>query len=85
MFNLSNCAKCGGGMFKVVEKEPKGSNFKLNFVQCSACNTPIGVLDYYNLGSLIKDQEKTIKNLDHRMSNIEHTLNQIVHFLNQRR
>lgn len=84
MFNPSSCAKCGGGNFKVVEKEPQGSNFKLNFVQCSSCNAPIGVLDFFNLGSLMKDQEKSIKNLDNRLSNIEHVLQQIAHFLNQR-
>ena len=90
--SVSSCAKCGGGTFKVVEKEPNGSNYKVNFVQCSSCNTPIGVLDYYNLGTLMKTQEKTINginsntsNLDHRLSNIEHTLSQIAQFLNQRR
>ncbi|GFE57697.1 hypothetical protein AOG1_15770 [Geobacter sp. AOG1] len=85
MLTISSCAKCGGGMFKVVEKEPHGSNFKVNFVQCSSCNAPIGVLDYYNLGTLMKKQEKSIDDIESRLSNIEHTLRQIAHHLNQRR
>ena len=84
MFNVSSCVKCGNGMFKVVEKELTGANFKLNFVQCSSCNTPVGVLDYYNIGSLLKTQEKALKDLDSRISTIEHNLNQIINFLNQR-
>ena len=82
--SVSSCAKCGGGMFKVVEKEPTGSNYKLNFVQCSSCNTPIGVLDYFNIGALIKDQEKSINKLESRMSSIEHSLQQIAHYLRNR-
>lgn len=68
-------------MFKVVTKEPSGSNFKLNFVQCSSCNTPIGVLDYFNIGGLLKDQEKAIAKIDSRISRIENALNQIIYHL----
>jgi translation initiation factor 2 beta subunit (eIF-2beta)/eIF-5 len=41
--------------FEVVEKEPTHSNFKLLFVQCSSCGAVVGVLDHYNIGSLIHD------------------------------
>jgi len=71
-------------MFKVVEKEPVGSNFKVMFVQCSSCGVPIGVLDYYNLGSLLQEQKKLIEALASRVSNVEHSLNQIAYFLQQR-
>ena len=81
---MSTCSKCNGTMFKVVEKEPVGSNFKVMFVQCSSCGVPIGVLDYYNLGSLLQEQKKLIEALASRVSNVEHSLNQIAYFLQQR-
>ncbi len=81
MFGVSTCAKCNGNLFQVVEQEPAGSNFKLMFVQCSACGTPVGVLDYFNIGSLLDDQKKQLKALDSRVSNIEYTLDQIVRLL----
>jgi hypothetical protein len=77
MFNISTCAKCGGSSFKVVLQEPSGSNYKLNFVQCSSCNAPVGVLEYYNTSSQLEKQKKQIENLGSQLSNIEHTLRQV--------
>jgi hypothetical protein len=85
MLSVSNCAKCNGSMFKIVEQIPTGSNFKLNFVQCSSCNTPIGVLEFLNIGAQTDIIQKAIVALDARLSNIENALNQIGHVLNQRR
>lgn len=38
----SKCAKCDNTYFEVVENSPARSNYKLMFVQCSKCGTPIG-------------------------------------------
>ena len=47
------------------ECEPKGSAFKLFFVQCSGCNTVVGVTEWSNLGFLIKKLAKKLGvNLD---------------------
>lgn len=81
MFSISTCAKCGGSSFKVVLQEPSGSNYKLNFVQCSSCNTPVGVLEYYNTSAQLEDQKKQIASLGSRLSNIEYTLQQVVQAL----
>jgi hypothetical protein len=67
MFSISTCAKCGGGMFKVVTQEPAGSNYKSNFIQCSSCNAPIGVVDYYNTGAQLEEQKALINNLGSRL------------------
>lgn len=70
MFNLklifmaySKCPKCESTYFEVVEKEPSKSNYKLIFVQCSTCGCVVGTMDYFNIGSRIKDVEKKIDTL----------------------
>ena len=52
---LSTCGKCENRFFEVVQSGPSNSNFKLNFVQCSRCGNVVGVLDFYNIGQLIRD------------------------------
>ena len=84
MLNISNCAKCNGTFFKVVTQEPSGSNFKLNFVQCSSCNTTVGVLDFFNTGSQLEDQKKQIANISSRISGIESALQQVIQMLQRK-
>jgi len=57
----STCAKCGGTIFTVKEKEPANSNFVLQFVECSSCGTVVGVLNFYDIGSLILDQNRALQ------------------------
>jgi hypothetical protein len=52
-------------------------------VRCSACRTPIGVTDYYNVGSILKLQEKAIADLQSKLDAMGHQMNQIAHALNQ--
>ncbi len=81
MFATSLCPKCNTGSFKVVTQEPSGSNYKLNFVQCSACNTPIGVLDYFNTGAQLEAQKQQIEGLGSKLNHIEYTLQQLANAL----
>ncbi len=81
MKGMSKCPHCGGGYFKVIEQEPSGSNYKLSFIQCSACNAPFGVTDFYNLGALLKQQEKAVAALSHKVEGIEHMVRQIAYAL----
>lgn len=80
---MTRCAKCDSGYFTLEVIEPAGSGFKLNAVQCSSCGAPFGVVDYYNLGQLLKNQEKSIANLESKVDSMAHTLNQIAYALNQ--
>ncbi len=50
----STCVKCGNHRFETAETEPKGSAFKLVFVQCSSCGGVVGVTEYYNTGSMLE-------------------------------
>lgn len=49
----STCPKCDSTRFEVAVAEPKDSRFKVNFVQCASCGAVVGVMDYYNVPSLL--------------------------------
>lgn len=80
----STCAKCGGHLFELKVNEPYDARFKAMFVQCRNCGTPVGVQDYYNLGGLLKEQEKKLKQLESRLSGIQSALDGIVRALQRR-
>lgn len=54
MENSSKCPKCENSAFEVVNELPVNSNYELIFVRCVNCRTVVGVIDYYNVGTLIK-------------------------------
>jgi predicted nucleic-acid-binding Zn-ribbon protein len=82
MFGSTRCGKCENSSFKVQEISPAGARYKMFTVQCSSCQTAIGVTDFFNLGSLLQDQEKKLKEMDGRLAGIEHSVHQIVQALN---
>jgi hypothetical protein len=85
MFGSTKCGKCESAAFKVQEISPAGARYKMFTVQRSSCQTPIGVTDYYNLGSLLKDQEKKLEEMDSRLSRIQNDMHQIAQALNTMR
>jgi hypothetical protein len=36
------------------EATPTGSRYKFMFIQCSSCGAVVGVVDYYDIASLLK-------------------------------
>lgn len=52
--NTSKCPKCENTEFEVVNETPVNSNYELIFVRCTNCLSVIGVIDFYNVGSLVK-------------------------------
>jgi len=56
----STWVKCGSTSFEIKENSPKGSQFKLMFVQCSSCGGVVAVMDYYNIGVLIHSLAKKL-------------------------
>lgn len=73
---LSVCGKCGHTEFELAEHVLSGSQFKFNFVQCAHCGTPVGVLDYYNLGTLLKKQEQAMADMARRLETMERRMAQ---------
>jgi hypothetical protein len=52
---MSKCPKCDSHLFE-MKQAPRisGSNFKLNFIQCSSCGAVVGVVDYFNIPILLR-------------------------------
>jgi hypothetical protein len=80
----STCGKCGGHLFELTANEPYDARFKVAFIQCRNCGTPAGVQDYYNLGQLLKEQDKRLKQLEARLSGVQSALDGIVRALQRR-
>lgn len=49
----STCVKCGNTRFEMKEQSPVSSNYKYLFIQCTSCGGVVGVVEYFNIGSLI--------------------------------
>ena len=56
----STCVKCGSTIFETKEATPRGSNFKLIFVQCVSCGGVVGVTEFFNIGALIQTLAKKL-------------------------
>jgi hypothetical protein len=52
-YSGSKCPQCKATSFEIAEETPTHSAWKLYFVRCSFCKTAIGVIEYYNSGSLL--------------------------------
>jgi hypothetical protein len=57
---LSTCVKCGNTSFETKEAEPQGSHYKVVFVQCTKCGGVVGVMDFFNIGSLLQTLAKKL-------------------------
>lgn len=71
---LSKCPKCGNSFFKVEENSPQDSNYKFIFVQCSSCNSVVGVMEYFNVGEKISNLEKKINKIDNSLDTINNNI-----------
>jgi hypothetical protein len=56
----SKCSKCDSTFFEAVEKEISGYKFKLSFIQCAKCGNVVGVMEYLNIGAVLKSMEKKL-------------------------
>jgi hypothetical protein len=59
------CGKCENTSFEIREFEPRNAAFKYNSIQCTKCGVPIGVVEYFNVGFMVKKLAKALNiNLD---------------------
>ena len=63
----SKCAHCDNSSFEIREVSPRGAGYKYNFIQCSSCGAPVGVVSYYNLDQTILQIEKLVKAIAYRV------------------
>ena len=61
MENKSKCPNCTNTEFEVVNETPVNSNYELIFVRCNSCKTVVGVIDFYNVGALVKKLASKLK------------------------
>jgi hypothetical protein len=57
----ATCPKCDSTTFEMKEHSPRGSSYKLMFVQCSKWGAVIGFTDYYNLGAILHKMAAALK------------------------
>jgi hypothetical protein len=67
---LSKCPKCNNGFFEVKLVEPRGSRYKQNFVQCSSCGAPIGVVGFFDTGAQLEEQGQEITKLQKQVAQV---------------
>ena len=60
---MSSCPKCDNHFFELVESEPRTSNWKYYYLQCTYCGAVVGFTDYHNLGNLMEKQSEAIKKI----------------------
>jgi hydrogenase maturation factor HypF (carbamoyltransferase family) len=49
----STCPKCTSTSFEIKTNEPKGSRYKIHFIQCSSCGAVVGTMEYYDTANLL--------------------------------
>ena len=81
---MSTCVKCSGRFFEVKMFEPTGGNYKQNMVQCSACGTQVGVLDYYNVGAQTESLKKQFAEVSAQISRLQRQMDDVLNVLRQR-
>jgi len=64
---FSTCGKCGNRFWEIQSVEPRGSAFKLYFVQCASCGTPVAAMEFDNIGAMLREQNEAIKKIAARV------------------
>lgn len=78
---MTACVKCGSGSFGIKLFSPSGGNYKLNFVECNGCRTPVGVIGYYDEGAMLKLQEGQISALSKKVDQMSFQISHIEQML----
>ena len=70
---ISTCIKCTGHSFELSLLTPLRESRKLMMVQCSACGTPVGIMDPAT-GAQIEALKNQVAAIDARLSRIAQAL-----------
>lgn len=81
MFGSTKCGKCEGSSFKLQEIEMQGAAYKMMSAQCTSCQTPFGITEYFNTATLLNKQAKEIAALEHKIDSIQSAVGQIARAL----
>lgn len=84
MFSIAKCGHCGHTGTKTAEIEPQGAAYKQTAICCSSCSAILGVVGYYDTGTLLKKAETERAELKQRIASLEYAINQIGYLLQRR-
>ena len=79
----TRCPHCETGSFEIAVFEPVGGNFKQNFVQCTGCGAPFGVLDFYNLGPRLDEQQAQLDTIQAQLDSMQLQLVELLQAMSQ--
>lgn len=65
---ISKCS-CGNTKFKRVPQTVENCNIHIDFIQCSACNTVIGVLENLNNEVQLQKIEARLQSIERKLKN----------------
>ena len=70
---LTKCPNpnCDSRLFEMVLGEPRGSRFKVWFVQCAICGTAINAMEYLSIGPKLNDIEEKVSTLENNLLSIQ--------------
>lgn len=82
---MPKCPKCEHQSFALTELNVQGSRYRMYAVECSnyTCHAVVGVTEYYDSGSLIKEQEKKLADLASQVSRIQRSVSQMEAYLSR--
>lgn len=78
MFSIAKCGHCGNSGTKITSIEPNQSAYKLSAICCAHCNAILGVMDYYNTGTLLKGAEKEIGVMNAKIDRLQYQVDQLL-------
>ena len=61
------CPKCSANAFELAEASPLNSQLKVMFMQCAVCGVVVGVMDLMNLGSLLLEQSRIMRQIAQKL------------------
>lgn len=74
---MATCPHCQHESFELEETSPAGSAFKVNFIKCANCEAPVGVLEYYDTGDLLKEQEAVLAKMEKQISRLQSSVEEV--------
>jgi hypothetical protein len=74
---LPKCPHCKSGFFALSTIAPVGAQYKANLIICNQCGAPVGAMEYYDAGVLLKAQERILKKIEKAIDDLDSRLRRV--------
>lgn len=78
---MPKCGHCNGRTTRMIEISPANASFKQNAVCCSTCDSILGVVGYYDAGTLLQNQKSALEQIAGTVSQIQQDVRHLQHDL----